>query len=62
MDKKREHEPITTCAPPGREEAFPMQEQVNGPITSRTEKPAAVIFAERLAGSGPDIAAPIFVP
>jgi len=45
-----------------RMEMFPMQEQVIGPVTCRTEKPAAVIFAETLAETGSGITAPVFIP
>ena len=45
-----------------REELFPMQELVTGPVYCGTEKPAAVVFAERLATGGCDLAAPVFVP
>jgi hypothetical protein len=54
----------------GRDEMFPMQEQDQGvvlslskdPVTCRTERPAAVIFAELLADARPEIPAPVFVP
>lgn len=45
-----------------REESFPMQEQAAGPLRCGTEKPVAVIFAERLAEAGSGVAAPVFVP
>jgi len=45
-----------------REELFPMQEQVTGPVYDGTERPAAVVFAEQLAGSRCVLAAPVFVP
>ena len=45
-----------------REESFPMQEQVTGPVTCRSDKPAAIIFTERLAETGSGIAAPVFIP
>jgi hypothetical protein len=45
-----------------REELFPMQELVTGPVDYGTERPAAVVFAERLAVGGCALAAPVFVP
>jgi hypothetical protein len=48
--------------PRQREETFPMQEQDQGPVTCRTEQPAAVIFAERAAEAGSALSAPLFVP
>jgi hypothetical protein len=61
---------VLTGTPREREEMFPMQEQVIGAVTSRTlrlvqgnaEKPAADVFAERLAESGFGIAAPFLIP
>lgn len=46
----------------GREETFPMQEQDQGPVTCRDEKPVAGILAERAAEAGFGIATPLFVP
>lgn len=45
-----------------REESFPMQEQFPGPVAARTEVPAAVLFAGRLAESVAAAASPIFIP
>jgi hypothetical protein len=45
-----------------REESFPVQEQDQGRVTYRDEKPASIIFAEHLAVAGSGIAAPVFVP
>jgi hypothetical protein len=45
-----------------REGTFPMQEQGIGPVTCRTERPAAVIFAECLAENGSGFAASVFIP
>jgi hypothetical protein len=67
---------VLTGTPREREEMFPMQEQVIGAVTIRTlrlappsgtsqgnaEKPAADVFAERLAESGFGIAAPFLIP
>jgi hypothetical protein len=43
-------------------EPFPMQEQDFGAISCLTEKPAAIIFAERLTETGSGFAALGFIP
>ncbi len=53
---------VLTETPREREEMFPMQEQDSGPIRNGTDKPAAVVFAERIVECKFCIAAPIFVP
>lgn len=55
-------EAVLTEPPSEREETFPMQEQVVGPVRAGTEKPAAVVLAERLAEAPPGAAAPVFIP
>jgi hypothetical protein len=61
---------VLTGTPREREEMFPMQEQVIGaalslsksPMRIGIERPAADVFAERLAEPGFGIAAPFLIP
>jgi hypothetical protein len=47
---------------PRREELFPIQEQGIRPIACRFEKPAAVVFAERLVAPVSGAPSPSFIP
>jgi hypothetical protein len=44
------------------EEAFPLQEQTFVLVAAGSDRPAALIFAEQIAGTVREAASPLFVP